>query len=342
MTIATPPPAVRPSPHRPRAARHRDLLPRLAAGGGAADADEQPRPRGGRAAGGSGGLRRLGQGGAQLGVLRGDRRDAAGGWRTTRRCWSSPASRWRCSRPTPRRPRVLIANSMLVPHWATADEFRRLEGLGLTMYGQMTAGSWIYIGTQGILQGTYETFAECARQHFGGSLAGRLTVTAGPRRHGRRPAARRHHERGRLPGGRGRPLAHRAPAAPPATWIRWRRTSRPPSSGRWPPATAARRSRSPSRQRRRSPGASGRDAASSPTRSPTRPPPTTPCRATCRTASPYAEAAAPARGRSRGLHRPLDGLDGRPRARHARAPGARARSSSTTATTCAGRRWRRA
>ncbi|HSS79180.1 MAG TPA: urocanate hydratase [Thermoanaerobaculia bacterium] len=76
-------------------------------------------------------------------------------------------------------PRVLIANSLLVPHWATADEFRRLEGLGLTMYGQMTAGSWIYIGTQGILQGTYETLAECARQRFGGSLAGRLTVTAG-------------------------------------------------------------------------------------------------------------------------------------------------------------------
>ena len=76
-------------------------------------------------------------------------------------------------------PRVLIANSLLVPHWATADEFRRLEGLGLTMYGQMTAGSWIYIGTQGILQGTYETLAECARQHFGGTLAGRLAVTAG-------------------------------------------------------------------------------------------------------------------------------------------------------------------
>ncbi len=76
-------------------------------------------------------------------------------------------------------PRVLIANSLLVPHWATADEFRRLEGLGLTMYGQMTAGSWIYIGTQGILQGTYETLAECARQRFGRSLAGRLAVTAG-------------------------------------------------------------------------------------------------------------------------------------------------------------------
>ncbi len=76
-------------------------------------------------------------------------------------------------------PRVLIANANLVPRWATWDEFRRLEGLGLTMYGQMTAGSWIYIGTQGILQGTYETFAECARQHFGGTLAGRLVVTGG-------------------------------------------------------------------------------------------------------------------------------------------------------------------
>jgi urocanate hydratase len=76
-------------------------------------------------------------------------------------------------------PRVLIANSNLVPRWATWDEFRRLEALGLTMYGQMTAGSWIYIGTQGILQGTYETFAECARQHFGGTLEGRLVVTGG-------------------------------------------------------------------------------------------------------------------------------------------------------------------
>jgi urocanate hydratase len=74
---------------------------------------------------------------------------------------------------------VLIANALLVPHWATWEEFRRLEGLGLTMYGQMTAGSWIYIGTQGILQGTYETFAAVARRHFGGTLAGRLVLTAG-------------------------------------------------------------------------------------------------------------------------------------------------------------------
>src|SRR3954466_12190443 len=82
-------------------------------------------------------------------------------------------------------PRVLIANSLLVPHWATWEEFRRLEALGLTMFGQMTAGSWIYIGAQGILQGTYETFAACARRHFGGTLAGRLVVTGGRRGKGR-------------------------------------------------------------------------------------------------------------------------------------------------------------
>jgi urocanate hydratase len=76
-------------------------------------------------------------------------------------------------------PRVLIANSNLVPQWATWDEFRRLESLGLTMFGQMTAGSWIYIGTQGILQGTYETFAAVAAKRFGGSLAGTITLTAG-------------------------------------------------------------------------------------------------------------------------------------------------------------------
>src|SRR5437588_11147674 len=76
-------------------------------------------------------------------------------------------------------PRVLLANSNLVPEWATWEEFRRLEALGLTMYGQMTAGSWIYIGSQGIVQGTYECFAEIARRRFGGSLAGTITLTAG-------------------------------------------------------------------------------------------------------------------------------------------------------------------
>src|SRR5438876_10782384 len=89
-------------------------------------------------------------------------------------------------RTHPGAPRVLIANAMLVPRWATWEEFGRLEAMGLTMYGQMTAGSWIYIGTQGILQGTYETFAACGRKHFPparsaseGALAGRLVVTAG-------------------------------------------------------------------------------------------------------------------------------------------------------------------
>ena len=74
---------------------------------------------------------------------------------------------------------MLIANSMLVPAWATWERFDELDRKGLMMYGQMTAGSWIYIGTQGILQGTYETFAEAARQHFGGTLRGPLVVTAG-------------------------------------------------------------------------------------------------------------------------------------------------------------------
>src|SRR5687767_6873623 len=76
-------------------------------------------------------------------------------------------------------PRVLIANSLLVPKWATPEHFRELEDAGLMMYGQMTAGSWIYIGTQGILQGTYATFTEVANQHFGGSLRGTITLTGG-------------------------------------------------------------------------------------------------------------------------------------------------------------------
>ena len=83
-------------------------------------------------------------------------------------------------RTHPGAPRVLIANSLLVPRWATWDEFRRLEALGLTMFGQMTAGSWIYIGTQGILQGTYQTFAAAGEKHFGSAdLSGRTILTAG-------------------------------------------------------------------------------------------------------------------------------------------------------------------
>ena len=82
-------------------------------------------------------------------------------------------------RTFPHSPRVLIANANLVPQWATRDEFNRLEALELTMYGQMTAGSWIYIGTQGIVQGTYETFAAAARKHFGGSLQSKILLTGG-------------------------------------------------------------------------------------------------------------------------------------------------------------------
>src|SRR5271163_4905954 len=82
-------------------------------------------------------------------------------------------------RTHPGAPRVLIANANLVPHWATLDHFNELDRKGLTMYGQMTAGSWIYIGSQGIVQGTYETFAEIGRRHYGGSLAGRWILTAG-------------------------------------------------------------------------------------------------------------------------------------------------------------------
>jgi len=92
-------------------------------------------------------------------------------------------------------PRVLIANSNLVPHWATWDHFNELDAKGLAMYGQMTAGSWIYIGSQGIVQGTYETFVEAGRQHFGGSLKGRCRI----RRHGRCTAVGSQFSGGLLP-----------------------------------------------------------------------------------------------------------------------------------------------
>ena len=119
-----------------------------------------------RAAGGPGGLRRQRQGRAELGLLRANRRHTPPARAMTKPYWSRAESPSASSGPTDEAPRVLIANSHLVPRWATWDEFRRLEALGLTMYGQMTAGSWIYIGTPGILQGTYETFAECARRRF--------------------------------------------------------------------------------------------------------------------------------------------------------------------------------
>ena len=104
-------------------------------------------------------------------------------------------------------PRVLIANSNLVPKWATWEHFDELDRKGLMMFGQMTAGSWIYIGSQGIVQGTYETFVEAGRQHYGGSLAGPLDPDRRARRHGRRAAAGRHLRRRRL-------AHHRVPAEP--------------------------------------------------------------------------------------------------------------------------------
>ena len=104
---------------------------------------------------------------------------AARARRTTRRCSCSPASRWASSAPTRTRRASSSPTPCWCPRWATWEHFYELDRKGLMMYGQMTAGSWIYIGTQGILQGTYETFAEAARQHFGGSLEGRLVVTAG-------------------------------------------------------------------------------------------------------------------------------------------------------------------
>src|ERR1700738_2350481 len=112
----------------------------------------------------------------------------------------------------PGAPRVLISNALLVPAWATWENFRDLEHKGLTMYGQMTAGSWIYIGRQGIVQGTYETLAAVARKHFGGTLSGRLVVTAGARGVGLRPPPGGRDERVRLPDHRGRSPADRAPA----------------------------------------------------------------------------------------------------------------------------------
>jgi urocanate hydratase len=161
-----------------RTARHRALVQGLAPGSRPPHADEQPRSGRRRAPGRAHRLWRTRQGGSQLAAF-----DKI--VETLRRLENDETLLIQSGKPVgvfrthDEAPRVLIANSHLVPRWATQDEFNRLEAAGLTMYGQMTAGSWIYIGTQGILQGTYETFAECARQHFDGSLEGRLVVTAG-------------------------------------------------------------------------------------------------------------------------------------------------------------------
>ena len=135
-------------------------------------------------------------------------------------------------RTHPWAPRVLIANALLVPAWATWEHFRDLEDRGLTMYGQMTAGSWIYIGTQGILQGTYETLAELARRHFRRHAGRPARRDRRPRRHGRRAAARRHDERRRRARGRSRSAANRAPAGDTIRRRAHRRPRRGPRSRR--------------------------------------------------------------------------------------------------------------
>ena len=146
--------------------------------GSAADADEQPRPRRCGAAGRPCGLWRQRTGSARLGQLRPDRH-------TLRRLEADQTLLVQSGKPVGvfrthgDAPRVLIANSNLVPHWATWEHFNELDRKGLMMFGQMTAGSWIYIGSQGIIQGTYETFVEIGRRHYGGSLAGRWILTAG-------------------------------------------------------------------------------------------------------------------------------------------------------------------
>ena len=164
----------------PRAARQRAERALLADRGAAAHAAEQPRRGGRRAAGASSSstaapARRRGTTTALRAIVRSLL--TLGDDETLLVQSGKPVGVFRTH---PGAPRVLIANSLLVPRWATWDEFRRLEALGLTMYGQMTAGSWIYIGTQGILQGTYQTFAAAGERHFGSpDLAGRTVLTAG-------------------------------------------------------------------------------------------------------------------------------------------------------------------
>ena len=160
----------------------------------------------------------------------------------------------------PDAPRVLIANSNLVPEWATWRHFRELDAAGLMMYGQMTAGSWIYIGTQGILQGTYETFAALARLRFGGSLRGPAGRDRRARRDGRRPAAGGDDERRLRAVRRGRPAADRAPDRDRLPGRARRVARRRARSGSTPPRARAARSRSacsatPPRCCRSSPGA---------------------------------------------------------------------------------------
>ena len=261
----------------PGAARDRALLPGLAAGGGAADADEQPRPRGRRATRRPRRLRRHRPGGPLLGRLRRDRRARCatlGDDETLLVQSGKPVGVFRTHEWAPR---VLIANSNLVaglgqlgrvppPRGARADDVRPDD--------RRARGSTS--ARQGILQGTYECFAEIARRRFGGSLAGTITLTAGPRRHGRRAAAGGHDERRRRALHRGRPERIDGAGSRPATSTRWPTTSTTRSPAAWRPSASGAplsvglvgnaadvAARAPA------------ERASRPTSSPTRPAPTT-------------------------------------------------------------------
>ena len=257
----------------PRAARHRAERALVADRGAAAHAAQQPRPRGRRAAGGARRLRRL-RARRRASTRRcsaivrsllelGRRRDAARAERQAGR--RVPDARGRAARAD----RELAARAR---SWATWDEFRRLEALGLTMFGQMTAGSWIYIGTQGILQGTYQTFAAAGEKHFGSAdLAGRTILTAGlGGMGGAQPLAATHRRRGD-PLRRGRPVADRAPArdALPRRGDRLARRRARPRARRGRGAAA--RSRSACSATPPTSCPSWRGAASTSTSSPTRP-----------------------------------------------------------------------
>ncbi len=255
------------------------------------------------------------------------------GWRTTRPCSSSRASRSACSAPIADAPRVLIANSNLVPKWATWEHFNELDRKGLMMYGQMTAGSWIYIGTQGIVQGTYETFVEMGRQHYRRRSRGPLDPDRRAWRHGRRPAAgggdgRRplpRHRSARRAGSRSGSRRATSTAAPPASTRRWRSSALPrsrPSS-----ACSAMPPRSCPRcvERGIRPDARNRPDLA----------PTIRSTAICRSGWTRRQVAGAARARSEGGRRRRPRLDGRPCRGDARLPGAWASRPSITATTSA-------
>ena len=310
----------------------------LASGGGPQDALQQPRSRGGRGPAEARRLRRIGPGRPEPRGAEGDRRARCSSSRTTRRCSSRAGSPSAVFRTHPGAPRVLLANSLLVPRFATWDEFRRLEAEGLTMFGQMTAGSWIYIGTQGILQGTYQTFAAAGETHWGSpDLAGRTVLTAGLGGMGGAQPLAASLARRRQPERRGRPAPDRAPPRDALP----RRGRRRPGRRRRPGAAVRRRR-----------AAASRSACSEtpPTSSPRSP--AAACSfdlVTDQTSAhdmlngyvpagmALADALALRASRPRRVRAP-GARDGRPaRPGDARPAGRRAATSSTTATTCAPR-----